>query len=105
MDGASAHGRQAGGPVTVAKFGGTSVATAAQLRKVAAIVAADPARRIIVPSAPGKAHGGDTKITDLLYLCHQLAAKGQPFAQVWEPIATRFLGIVAELGLPLRLED
>jgi aspartate kinase len=90
--------------VTVAKFGGTSVATAAQLRKVAAIVKADPTRRIIVPSAPGKAHGGDTKITDLLYLCHQLAAKGQPIAQVWEPIAARFLGIVAELGLTLRLE-
>lgn len=105
MDGASRSGRPAGGPVTVAKFGGTSVATAAQLRKVAAIIAADPARRIIVPSAPGKAHGGDTKITDLLYLCHQLAAKGQPFAQVWEPIAARFLGIVAELGLPLRLEE
>ncbi len=105
MDGASARGQRPSGALTVAKFGGTSVATAAQLRKVAAFVSADPARRIIVPSAPGKAHGGDTKITDLLYLCHQLAAKGQPFAQVWEPIAARFLGIVAELGLPLRLDE
>jgi aspartate kinase len=89
--------------VTVAKFGGTSVASAAQLRKVQAIIDADPARRVIVPSAPGKAHAGDTKVTDLLYLCHQLAAKGQALGQVWDTIAARFQGIVAELGVALDL--
>ncbi len=47
--------------VKIAKFGGTSVATAAQLRKVKAIIEADPTRRIIVPSAPGKAEAKDTK--------------------------------------------
>jgi aspartate kinase len=87
----------------VAKFGGTSVATAAQLRKVQQIIDADPERRLIVPSAPGKADAKDTKVTDLLYLCHQLAAKGQPLGQVWDGISKRFLGIVAELGLKLEL--
>lgn len=89
--------------LTVAKFGGTSVATAAQLLKVQAIVAADGARWVVVPSAPGKAHAGDTKVTDLLYLCHQLAAKGQPIGTVWNQIAERFLTIVCELGLRLDL--
>jgi aspartate kinase len=87
----------------IAKFGGTSVATAAQLRKVQAIIDADPTRRLIVPSAPGKADAKDTKVTDLLYLCQQLAAKGQPLGTVWDGIAKRFTSIVAELGLKLDL--
>jgi aspartate kinase len=87
----------------VAKFGGTSVATAAQLRKVKAIIASDPRRRVVVVSAPGKAHAKDTKITDLLYLAHQLAAKGQPLGAVWDTIQGRFLGIVKELALDLDL--
>jgi aspartate kinase len=93
----------ASAPLKIAKFGGTSVATAAQLRKVKGIIEADPARRVIVPSAPGKADSKDTKVTDLLYLCHQLAAKGQPLGQVWDGIEARFLGIVSELGLSLDL--
>src|SRR3954467_13334067 len=87
----------------VAKFGGTSVATAAQLLKVKAIIDADPARRLIVPSAPGKATKDDTKITDLLYLAQQLGAKKQPLGAVWEQIAGRFTGICKDLGLSLDL--
>ncbi len=90
--------------VRVAKFGGTSVATAAQLLKVKSIVEADPRRRFIVPSAPGKAHPTDTKITDLLYLTQQLAAKGLPLGQAWDGVAARFRQIVAELKLTLDLE-
>ncbi len=88
----------------VAKFGGTSVATAAQLLKVKAIIDADPKRRFIVPSAPGKADAKDTKVTDLLYLAHQLAAKGQPIAPVWDKITERFLSIVRDLKLTLDLK-
>ena len=50
----------------VCKFGGTSVASADQIKKVAQIVKADPARKIIVVSAPGKRFGSDEKVTDLL---------------------------------------
>ena len=89
--------------IVVSKFGGTSVATAAQLRKVKAIIDSNPARRVIVPSAPGKAHAKDTKVTDLLYLANQLAQKGQPIDQVWDGIAKRYLDMVAELGLTLDL--
>lgn len=67
---------------TIAKFGGSSLATAAMLQKVKAIIDADPRRRFIVPSAPGKADPKDTKITDLLYLAHQLASNRQPIGSV-----------------------
>lgn len=90
-------------PLVIAKFGGTSVATADQLRKVQAIIDADPRRRVIVPSAPGKAHAKDTKITDLLLLCHQLASQNQDIGPQWQQVAKRFDEIVAGLGLKLDL--
>jgi aspartate kinase len=89
--------------LVVAKFGGTSVATAAQLRKVQAIIEADPRRRVVVPSAPGKAFKDDTKITDLLYLCHNMVAQRQSIDAIWAQISNRFLSIVEELGLALDL--
>ena len=49
------------------KFGGSSLADAAQFRKCAAIIRKDPARRYVVVSAPGKRSWNDIKITDLLY--------------------------------------
>ena len=45
----------------VCKFGGTSVASSDQIKKVAQIVKADPSRKIIVVSAPGKRFGSDEK--------------------------------------------
>lgn len=87
----------------VCKFGGTSLATAEQMRKVAAIIDADARRRVVVPSAPGKAHPKDTKITDLLYLAADMVAKGQPMGGVWETIAGRYLQIACDLGLKLDL--
>ena len=50
----------------VCKFGGTSLADAAQIRKVCDIVLSDPERRLVVVSAPGKRNKADTKVTDLL---------------------------------------
>ena len=50
----------------VAKFGGTSLATATRFRQAAAILTADSNRRICVCSAPGKRFPQDRKITDLL---------------------------------------
>ena len=54
--------------IKIAKFGGSSVASAEQFKKVKAIVEADPDRRFIVSSAAGKRHSTDNKITDLLLL-------------------------------------
>ena len=57
----------------VAKFGGSSMADAEHFAAAKQIIAGDPARRFVVPSAPGKRHGDDHKVTDLLYMCNQLA--------------------------------
>ena len=50
----------------ITKFGGSSVASAEQFRKVKSIIAADDARRFVVVSAAGKRFSGDNKVTDLL---------------------------------------
>ena len=64
--------------VVVAKFGGTSLADAEQFKKVKEIVLADPARRYIVPSAPGKRYKDDIKVTDMLYSLHEWGAGKNP---------------------------
>ena len=87
----------------VCKFGGTSVATAAQIRKVESILRADGRRRLVVPSAPGKCHSGDRKITDLLYTCHQLADQGLSIAEPFAIIRDRYLEIAEESGVPTGL--
>ncbi|MBI1336223.1 MAG: aspartate kinase [Phycisphaera sp.] len=89
--------------VKVCKFGGTSVADANQFRKVQSIVKGDPERRYVVPSAPGKRHKDDRKITDLLYLCHEAAKQNFTFDEVFSIIADRYEQIVRDLGLSLRL--
>ncbi|WP_286979258.1 aspartate kinase [Haliea sp.] len=83
----------------VCKFGGSSLASAAQLRKVRAIIEADPRRSIIVPSAPGKRDSTDTKVTDLLYLCHHAASMNADFSAPFAQVAERFAAIEQELGM------
>ena len=87
-----------------AKFGGSSLASAAQFRKVGAILAADPDRRFVVASAPGKRDSGDTKVTDMLYRCYDLAAAGEDFAPVLEQIRERFAAIARELSVSFDLD-
>ena len=89
--------------IKVAKFGGTSLADADQLRKVRSIVRADPERRYVVPSAPGKRTSADRKITDLLYLCHTHVNQNVPFEEVYGIISERYLEIVRDLNLKIDL--
>ena len=91
--------------IKVAKFGGTSLASAGQFRKVQEIISADKGRRYIINSAPGKRHPDDQKITDLLYLCHDRVRQGRPFDDIFTLIANRYLEITRELGLSLDLRD
>ena len=63
----------------VVKFGGTSLADAKQFMKVGEIIRSDESRAYVVPSAPGKRHDHDIKITDLLYECYELAVHGKNF--------------------------
>lgn len=89
----------------VVKFGGSSLADANQFKKVAAIIKADPTRRFVVASAPGKRFSEDIKITDMLYRCYDKAAKGSDFAKEFADIENRFNSIIAELGLDFSLEE
>lgn len=82
-----------------AKFGGTSVASADQIRKVAQIVDADPKRRVVVVSAPGKRNKSEAKVTDLLYLCQELAEAPTDFSSPLAEVRARFEEIEAELGI------
>jgi len=91
-------------PIKVAKFGGSSLADAAQFKKVEAIIKADSDRKYIVPSAPGKRFSDDEKITDMLYACYDGVAAGGEFDAAFAPIRARFDGIIDELGLSLSLD-
>ncbi len=88
----------------VLKFGGSSMASAAQYAKVRAIVEADESRRVVVVSAAGKRAREDHKITDLLYLCHAHMRYGVSCDSVFGMIRQRYLEIRDELGLSTDLE-
>ncbi len=90
---------------TVVKFGGTSLANAAQIKKAAEIIRSDSARRFVVCSAPGKRMSSDIKVTDLLYQCHGLAEAGENFEPALNQITARFQGIITELGVSFPLEQ
>lgn len=83
----------------VTKFGGSSLASASQFAKVKEIVEANPARRYVIPSAPGKRHGDDHKITDLLYMCQQLSSHGIDCGEVFSVVRDRFIEIGTDLGV------
>ena len=89
----------------VVKFGGSSLASAEQFRKVGEIIKADPARKYVVPSAPGKRYKDDTKVTDMLYACYDLAEQDKDFSDALAKIAARYQEIIDGLGLELSLEE
>ena len=85
----------------VAKFGGSSLADANQIRKVMDIIRSDESRRIIVVSAPGKRHPQDKKITDLLYTWwHQQQQQLHvPIEGIRNEILARYAEIVSKLNI------
>ena len=89
--------------LTIAKFGGSSLATAARFRAVKALIAADPARQGIVVSAPGRRAPEDSKLTDLLYAAHTLRQSGGDWLSPLGEIESRFSEIAQALSLPLDL--
>jgi len=89
----------------VVKFGGSSVADGGQLMKVKAIVEADSRRRVVVVSAPGKRHAAEVKITDLLYLCHEMVSMATDIHEPFGLIRDRFAEISNELRLSYRVVD
>lgn len=87
----------------VVKFGGSSLASAEQFKKVGDIVRADESRRFVVPSAPGKRFKEDTKVTDMLYACYELAEQERDFSKELADIRARYQEIIDGLGLSLDL--
>ena len=85
--------------VKVVKFGGSSLADAEHFRQVASIIKADPARRFVVPSAPGKRSKEDTKVTDMLYTCYNMVKKQENIDEYYKNIAKRYNDIIDDLGL------
>ena len=88
--------------IKVVKFGGSSLADAEHFRQVAAIIKADPDRRYVVPSAPGKREKSDTKVTDMLYRCYDLIKSRSSMESIdacYNEIRARYTSIIAELGL------
>ena len=75
------------------------MADAKQYRKVAEIVRADPERRVIVVSAPGKRFSGDNKVTDLLYTLYMHLQYGVPYDDIWNMISGRYAEIAEDLGI------
>ena len=89
----------------VVKFGGSSLASAKQFKKVGDIIRADKSRRYVVPSAPGKRNSGDTKVTDLLYQMYDAAGDRAKYSVIFKEIRSRFEEIIEGLGLTLNLDD
>ena len=91
--------------IKVVKFGGSSLASATQFAKVGNIIKADPERKFVVPSAPGKRNSKDTKVTDMLYACYDLAEAEKDFSKELKKIKERYEAIINGLHLTLSLDD
>lgn len=88
----------------VVKFGGSSLASAKQFKKVGDIIRADKARRYVIPSAPGKRNSKDEKVTDMLYACYDAASTGASYKKILNKIKERYTEIIDGLDLNLNLD-
>ena len=88
----------------VVKFGGSSLASARQFKKVGEIIRSDKARRYVIPSAPGKRSSKDEKVTDMLYACYDAASTGGSYKKLLNKIKDRYHEIINGLDLNLNLD-
>ena len=101
--------------IKVVKFGGSSLASAEQFKKVGDIIRKDETRRYVIPSAPGKRTPKDTKVTDMLYHCYGQAILAnddddceeyqRSFEDLIEKIKERYQEIIEGLSLELSLDE
>jgi aspartate kinase len=85
----------------VVKFGGSSLASGEQLKKVLQIVVSDPERKVVVVSAPGKRYSDDIKVTDLLIECAEKYLANEDAENVFKAIIERYASIANELSISL----
>ncbi len=91
--------------VKVLKFGGTSLASADQFKKVAEIIKAQKERRYVIASAPGKRFSDDIKVTDLLISCANSLPNTAKATEIFSEIEERYNTIISELGINLSLKE
>ena len=91
--------------IKVAKFGGSSVADGIQLKKLKDIIQADPDRKYVIVSAPGKRYSGDSKITDLLYMCQTQRQHNIPYDQLFQVITDRYSAVKYNLNIDVDLDS
>lgn len=90
--------------IKVVKFGGSSLADAEHFKQVAKIIKEDPARRYVVPSAPGKRSKDDVKVTDMLYRCYEMTRAKEDIDEYFGLICKRYNEIIAELGMNFNID-
>lgn len=88
----------------VDKFGGSSVASSTQFKKVKNIVLEKKNRQVVVVSALGKENKDDSKITDLLYLLHAHIKYHVDHSNILNMIKLRYLKIRDELNINYPIE-
>ncbi|KHD43968.1 aspartate kinase [Streptococcus hongkongensis] len=89
----------------VTKFGGSSLASAQQLKKVLNIVKSDNDRKFVIVSAPGKRDADDTKITDALIAYHDAYVTNDDLSKHQEWIFDRFNTICQDLELESKIAE
>lgn len=90
--------------IKVVKFGGSSLASAEQFKKVGEIIRADVNRKYVIPSAPGKRFSDDIKVTDMLYACYESAEQQEDISSQIAAIKDRYQEIIQGLDLELSLD-
>lgn len=88
--------------LTVAKFGGSSLATAERIRNAAEVVRQNKARRYVVVSAPGVHDDEKIKITDLLISAHE---NPESFDAIIEQARNRFKKLAVELDSKIDIDE
>ena len=89
----------------VVKFGGSSMANAAQIKKVCDIVLSDSERRIMVVSAPGKRDENDTKVTDMLIDLASAVISKEEYNEKLEAVVERYASIARDFNLGDEIVD
>ena len=90
--------------IKVCKFGGSSLASSEQFKKIKKIVESQEERKVIVASACGKAFKEDHKVTDLLYLCLAHKKYGMSYDDILDQIVSKHLSIIEDLNLNFDLD-
>ena len=90
--------------IKVCKFGGSSLASGEQYKKIKDIVYKEEERKVIVASACGKAFKEDHKVTDLLYLCLAHKKYGMSYDDMLHEIYRKYTNIIDDLKLDFDLD-